>query len=54
MKAAMKVGNLRMQNGAPNRQTKVLLTLYRRKGLAIARAGAPSPFAASSEGENGS
>ena len=34
------------QNGSKNKTPKLLLTLYQRKGLDVAKAGAPSPFSA--------
>jgi len=41
----------RARSGAANNPPKTLLTLYRRKGLDIARAGHPSPLAGMSAGQ---
>jgi hypothetical protein len=49
-----KEGASRIQNGIVSRSPKTLLTLYQRKGLDIARAGAPSPLATSSGRQAGS
>lgn len=35
-----------IQSGSKSKPPKLLLTLYRGKGLDVARAGAPSPFSA--------
>jgi len=45
VKNGLREGAFRFQNGVVNKPPKTLLTLYQRKGLNIARAGAPSPLA---------
>ena len=47
IKNGMKVAGVMIQNGASGKRTKLLLTLHQRKGLDVARAGAPSVFSGS-------
>jgi hypothetical protein len=43
-KSGAKMDGINTQNDSENRTPKLLLTLYQRKGLDVAKAGAPSPF----------